>query len=189
MSLARGTIDSVTEENRWQGLDDDAVIQEAATYTHGPIPQTPPLGLVIEMMRRLEQRSAELEQLKSAAVLPDDDLVGTVSDLLTAARVTEPEPWELLERYLRVLGGRDRVRALLAELPPRPWHWTRERSDIEVPPEPGWALLDVSGAPVIQSEGGYGWLELGVNRNAPDTPIGRFLVEAPELLEQLLANP
>lgn len=73
-------IENVTRENRWDGLDDDALIDEAATYTHGPIPQTPPLGLVIEMMRRLERRVTQIERLTPGELVSDDDLAGPESD-------------------------------------------------------------------------------------------------------------
>lgn len=41
---------------------------------------------------------------------------------------------------------------------------------------------------MIQSEGGYGWLELGAGRGGPETAIGRFLAEVPDLLEQSLTG-
>ena len=149
-------IGNVSTQDRWHELDDDALIDAAATYTHGPIPQTPPLGLVVQMMRRLEEVATELERLNPAA--PRE----------TAAVA--------------------RLRAFLADLPPRLWRWTQERTDIEVPPTPGWALIDANGFPVIQSEGGYGWLELGVDRRGPDSTVGRFLAEVPDLLERVLTD-
>lgn len=151
-------IGSVSTNDPWQDLDDDALIDEAASYTRGPIPQSPPLGLVLQMMRRLAALAIEQERLEPSAAPTQD---------MTAA---------------------GRLRGLLAELPPRPWRWTRERGDMEVPPEPGWALVDATGSPVIQSKGGYGWMELGANRGGPDSAIGRFLVEVPDLLERALTN-